>query len=85
MSARFAQCRPSWRRSLIIGPALLVEGWPRPSSRPSRSTDGTNWTTVGTAPLPSAASAEDVGLFDTAATGGSEAAGLTCHDGFTIG
>jgi alpha-N-acetylglucosaminidase len=49
------------------------------------SIDGTNWTTVGTATMPSAAGTEDVGLFDTAANGGSGAAGLARFDAFTIG
>ncbi|HZE50906.1 MAG TPA: NEW3 domain-containing protein, partial [Jatrophihabitantaceae bacterium] len=51
----------------------------------SCSTDGTHWTTVGTATVSSAATAQDVGLVATAANGGSGAAGLSRFDGFTIG
>jgi alpha-N-acetylglucosaminidase len=51
----------------------------------SCSSDGSQWTTVGTATLASAAANEDVGLVATAANGGSGAEGLVRFDGFTIG
>lgn len=48
------------------------------------STDGKTWQTVGTATVPAAATAQDVGLFATAANGGSGAAGIARLTGFTI-
>ncbi|HEX3779604.1 MAG TPA: alpha-N-acetylglucosaminidase TIM-barrel domain-containing protein [Pseudonocardiaceae bacterium] len=48
------------------------------------STDGATWQTVGTATVPSAAAAQDVGVFATAANGGSGAQGLADFTGFTV-
>ena len=48
------------------------------------STDGQNWTNVGIATVPSAAVVQDVGIFATAANGGSGASGVARFNGFTI-
>jgi alpha-N-acetylglucosaminidase len=48
------------------------------------SADGGNWRTVGTATVAGAATIQDVGIFATAANGGSGAAGVARFTGFTV-
>jgi alpha-N-acetylglucosaminidase len=48
------------------------------------STDGTTWTTVGTATPGGAATAQDVGVFMTAANGWTGTRGIATFDGFTV-
>jgi hypothetical protein len=48
------------------------------------STDGVNWTTVGTATPGGAAAAQDVGVFMTAANGWPDGRGIATFDGFTV-
>lgn len=49
------------------------------------SSDGTTWTTVGTATPGGAATAQDVGAFMTAANGWTGTRGIATFDGFTVG
>ncbi|WP_330293280.1 alpha-N-acetylglucosaminidase [Streptomyces sp. NBC_00576] len=48
------------------------------------STDGVTWTTVGTATPGGAATAQDVGVFMTAANGWTGTRGIATFDGFTV-
>ena len=48
------------------------------------STDDQTWTTVGTATVPSATATQDVGIFATAANGGSGATGVARFAGFAV-
>ncbi|GAA2494516.1 alpha-N-acetylglucosaminidase TIM-barrel domain-containing protein [Streptomyces longisporus] len=48
------------------------------------STDGTIWTTVGTATPSGAAVAQDIGVFMTAANGWNGTRGMATFDGFTV-
>jgi alpha-N-acetylglucosaminidase len=48
------------------------------------SSDDKTWTTIGTATVPSAAVVQDVGIFATAANGGSGSTGVARFNGFAV-